>query len=436
VNADRYRATGESGWRWVLDQVRWDDGPWIPEKAGDAGIPYQRDNMYDGVGGLAYALAEVRLARPWTTEETRLAVGVGSRIRAGVSAETDATYTVGLGSGIGVLSALDTEGVGASLSRLLELATPTGWPQHDIGPPRVKPGAIVNDIIGGTAGTLLAAVWAGGALGAEVAGRAADLLLAEAEHLPTGANWRAVSPRYALEDLAQLPNFSHGTAGISTALALAGRELGRPDLVDAARSGAEHLITLGHSDGAGFVVPRRLPHGDSDEDEDEVTYTWCHGPTGTSLLFLALDRSGVAEVAGESPLTWHRRCLQASRTSGVPARLYPGFWDNDGRCCGTAGVGDIFLDSYQRAALRDDLDFAVTMADALVERAFLEDGRAWWRFVEHRNPEPLLPPGVGWMQGAAGISAYLMRIARVLDEGVEAPAVARMDNWWALPRRL
>jgi hypothetical protein len=73
------------------------------------------------------------------------------------------------------------------------------------------------------------------------------------------------------------------------------------------------------------------------------------------------------------------------------------------------------------------------MADALVQRAVVDSDRARWRFVEHRAPQPLLPPGVGWMQGAAGISAYLLRIARVLSDGVGAPPVARMDNWWALP---
>jgi len=37
------------------------------------------------------------------------------------------------------------------------------------------------------------------------------------------------------------------------------------------------------------------------------------------------------------------------------------------------------------------------------------------------------------MQGAAGIAAYLFRVARVVDHGREAPAVARMDTWWTLP---
>src|SRR5262249_17561385 len=137
---------------------------------------------------------------------------------------------------------------------------------------------------------------------------------------------------------------------------------------------------------------------------------------------------------------WHRRCLHSTRTSGIPERLHPGFWDNDGRCCGTAGVGDLVLDAWQRLGVADDLAFAQVLADALVERAIVDGAdpdRACWRFTAHRNvargEDPLLPPGVGWMQGTAGIAAYLLRLGRVLREGRTSPAVARLDTWWNLP---
>ena len=37
------------------------------------------------------------------------------------------------------------------------------------------------------------------------------------------------------------------------------------------------------------------------------------------------------------------------------------------------------------------------------------------------------------MQGAAGIAAFLFRAGRLLQQGRGAPAVERMDSWWALP---
>jgi hypothetical protein len=91
------------------------------------------------------------------------------------------------------------------------------------------------------------------------------------------------------------------------------------------------------------------------------------------------------------------------------------------------------LNVWQRHGRDADLAFALTLGDALVSRALDDDTHAFWRFVEHRNEDPLLPPGAGWMQGAAGIAAYLFRLARVLEHGREAEAVARMDTWWALP---
>jgi hypothetical protein len=152
------------------------------------------------------------------------------------------------------------------------------------------------------------------------------------------------------------------------------------------------------SDG-GFAVPRRIPHK---PDIDEYTWNWCHGPAGTLALFEALDAAGVADVAGEPPAAWVARCVHSLRTCGIPERRYPGFWDNDGRCCGTAGVG--------AAVLPHDRDFALALADDLVARAYVEGDRSYWRFVEHRNDEPLLPPGVGWMQGAAGIAGFLFEL--------------------------
>ena len=436
---DTYADLGEAAWRWVLDQVRWDDGPWIPETVPhDGGPPEERDGMHSGIGGLAHVLAEVREARAWTDEEQRLADGIVDRVRGRLATTTAYSYFDGLVSDLGVLSALQVDGSGDAIARLAALATDDGWEQPWMESPPYAPHTRISDATLGTAGNLLGAVWAHrhGVTGAEeLATTAADILMAEAEPTDAGIDWRFFPRRFA-DDLPperrdrQMPNWSHGLAGIAASLAVAGRELDRPDLVQAARSGAEHLVTLGDTGGDGFVLPHVIP---SQPDMDEVTYSWCHGPTGTSLLFTALERAGVDAVAGETTAQWHRRCLHAIRTSGIPERRHPGFWDNDGRCCGTAGVGEVFLDAWQRLGVDDDLAFAQVLGDVLVDRAIVEGDRACWRFTEHRNDDPLLQPGVGWMQGAAGIAAYLMRLARVLREGRATPAVARLDTWWNLP---
>ncbi|MFC3451654.1 lanthionine synthetase LanC family protein [Amycolatopsis speibonae] len=432
-NAQGYRDVAEAAWRWVLDQVRWDNGPWIPESAGIPEISEYRDTMYSGVGGLAYVMAEIRFARGWTTEERGVAEAIVKRLTGRIEDEIDCSLFGGLVSSIGVLTALEVPGAQAAVDRLIALRTRDGWPQTAIGPPGFLSDALVNDATLGTAGILLGALWArraGLANAGDLGAQAADVLMADREQVPTGVNWHWVPHRFHAEPARQMPNFSHGLAGIAASLALAGTELDRPDLTGAAALGAEHLVTLGHTGGGGFVVPRTIP---SKPGQDVYTYNWCHGPAGTSLLFLALDLAGVEDVAGEPPLAWHRRCLHSTRSSGLPARRHPGFWDNDGRCCGTTGVGEVFLDSWQRFGRTDDLEFAVHLADTLVERAVRDGPHAYWRFIEHLGPEPLLPPGVGWMQGSAGIAAFLFRISRVLRDGRDATPVTRMDSWWALP---
>jgi lantibiotic modifying enzyme len=438
-DAETYRALAESSWAWVLAQVRHDEvGPWIPEKATESEPGEFRFGMHSGVDGLAHVLAEIRLTRDLTAAEAALGDEIAALLVARAPDETEFDYFGGLASTVGVLVALDAPGAELAVARLAELATPDGWPTSFLEPPRAVKGAPCNDATLGTASVVLGAVWAlrhrvPGA--AAIADHAVGVLTAEQVEVPTGLDWRFVPERFVIERRSQMPNWSHGLAGVAGSLAAAGVALDRPELVEAARLGAEHLVTLGDTSDGGLRVPHIIP---GNEDIETFTYSWCHGPAGTSLLFAALDRAGVPAVAGRTPYDWERACLHSLRTSGIPERLHPGFWDNDGRCCGTAGVGDVVLSMWQRHGHDDELAFAVTLADALVERSISErsaDGvdHTYWRFVEHRNDDPLLPPGVGWMQGVAGIAAYLFRIARVLEQGRTAPAVARMDTWWSLP---
>jgi len=398
VTVASHLETAEAGWRWALDHVRYDDGgPWIPLSVDDAEPSWDRDGVHSGVGGLVRTLTVISQVRPWTEEERALAEAIGERLEARAPEEKVANWFDGLAGQIETLALLDRP-VDACVERLLGLG-PSDWSNW-------------NDATLGTASVLrggVRALAAGCGRGPDLTAYAAGLLMAEAEETSAGLNWLFVPRRHVpadkLEDgrPVEMPNWSHGLAGIAATLARAGAALGRPDLVDAASLGAEHLVTLAcpeSLDDGGCAVPRRIPHKPG---MDEYTWNWCHGPAGTLALFEALDAADVPSVAGEPPRSWVARCVRSLRTSGIPERRHPGFWDNDGRCCGTAGVGS--------AVLPHDPDFALALADDLLDRAYVEDDRAYWRFVEHRNPEPLLPPGVGWMQGAAGIAGYLFEVA-------------------------
>ncbi|GAB3935238.1 hypothetical protein GCM10029976_045280 [Kribbella albertanoniae] len=421
-----YGELAEAAWAWVLGQVQWDDdGPWIPEYPGAEKPTEFLHGMHSGVGGLAYTLAEIKLTRPWTAAERELADGIAERVRASIPTESSISFFDGLVGSIGVLTALGQPGAEAAVDRALEIATPAGWQEKFLADSdSYEPGAVCNDLTLGTGSVLLGALWAirHGVPAQALADRAIDHLLAEQEKTPAGVNWLFVPRRYLRKPPPlEMPNLSHGLAGIAAVLALAGAELNRPDLIETAQLGAEHLVTLGRHDAGGFEVPRVIPW--SERHGDEYTYNWCHGPAGTALLFDALEYAGIDAVAGVSSATWRQRLLDAVRHSGIPNRLHPGFWDNDGRCCGTAGAADAFLTSYHRTHNPADLEFATHLADTLITNA---GDSPYWRFLEHTNEDPLLPPGIGWMQGAAGIATVLLRFGT-------STTVPRMDNWWALP---
>jgi lantibiotic modifying enzyme len=223
----------------------------------------------------------------------------------------------------------------------------------------------------------------------------ADRLVAVAEPDPHGLQWRMDVGRNLM------PGFSHGTAGVAYALVVAGRALGRADLVTAAVRGAEALLAAGHQPG-GWALPVTVPP----RPDVPLAYGWCHGPSGTVRLFTLLDEIDPAprwrDAAGA--------CLRALRDSRLPARLYPGYWDNLARCCGTAGVGQLLLDRYQATGDTTLLDWTDTLAADVLDRAVPTPHGLTWSNTEHKNTPPDLPPEPGFMQGAAGIAGWLSRL--------------------------
>jgi len=197
-----------------------------------------------------------------------------------------------------------------------------------------------------------------------------------------------------------MPGLSHGTAGVVLALARAAGLLDRRDLLALARAGGQQLLVLGRRDDGTVALPLTVPPQPAPPHQG---WGWCHGPTGTVQAFLAL--------AGHD-LAWQPAvdaALAALRASGVPERRYPGFWDNVAQCCGTAGVLELALDRYQASTDPDWLSWAGVLADDLLAHAVPVDGEhdaaLTWSNVEHRRPDPVLPPEPGWMQGTAGVAA-------------------------------
>jgi len=150
-----YRELAERAWAWVLTQVRRDaEGVWLAEHPEQTMRGEFAVGMHSGVGGLAHAMAELRLTRPLTAAEAALGGEICESLVDRISKQTAYDYFDGLTSTIGVLIALDAKGADLAVGRLRELATPDGWPSSWIEPPRAAVDGRCNDATLGTAGVL------------------------------------------------------------------------------------------------------------------------------------------------------------------------------------------------------------------------------------------------------------------------------------------
>jgi hypothetical protein len=274
------------------------------------------------------------------------------------------------------------------------------------------------ELMGGNAGIALAAAAAGDL---DLAILAVTPYLAAAEPTPGGVHWevRAGVP-------ARFHHISHGTLGIVYALTVTGDAADRKDLVDLALAGAADVVSRNEAGPDGFLVPHSDPQH-RPELIERYSYGWCHGPAGDAQVFRLLAR-----VTGDP--AWSRladRCWHTVTHSGLPARLRPGFWDNSGRCCGTAGVLALACDRHAEQA--DDLTFADILVTDLAARATVDARGARWSNFEHRATPGLLAPRTGWAMGNAGIIRELLRYARLRHGQDPGYAIAWPDHLPPIP---
>lgn len=118
----------------------------------------------------------------------------------------------------------------------------------------------------------------------------------------------------------------------------------------------------------------------------------------------------------ESPRRSSGRCWETgvgrrSFRPGCPSEFVRAFWDNNGRCCGTAGVLALACDRIVERG--DGFAFADLLYDDLASRASIDKDGARWSNQEHRNTPPDLSPRSAWAMGNAGIVRELLRYSRL-----------------------
>jgi len=274
------------------------------------------------------------------------------------------------------------------------------------------------ELLSGNAGVGLGALAADDE---ELALLAVTPYLSTADPTPGGVNWkvRPSEPRSH--------HMAHGTLGIVYALASVGQATGRRDLTELALLGAADVVARETEGPEGFLVPHSDPPHRPDIIE-RYSYGWCNGPAGDAQAFRLLE-----VVTGDAAWTaLGERCWNTVTRSGLPKRVRPGFWDNSGRCCGTAGVlalaCDRLVEGSDAGPESGTSEFADLLVDDLIGRATVDGSGARWSNYEHTATPGELEPQTGLAHGNAGIARELLRYARLRGGGDPAYAVALPDH--------
>ena len=247
-------------------------------------------------------------------------------------------------------------------------------------------------------------------LAVKAARRAAKLGVAE----QGGLKW-AMNPTFAR----RMPNFSHGTAGVSYFLATVGERVKDNHLIDVAAQGAKYLRRVGtRTPNNGWKVFHSEPG-----NEQLFYLSWCHGPAGTARLFYRLGKSDPSYAPDVQSLA------QGIIDSGVPEQS-PGYWNNISQCCGNCGVVEFFTALSRTVNTREakHLPFARQVMDNALGRATQDGEGLKWIQAENRVSPDVLIAQTGMMQGAAGVGLALLHLDGAMKG--RADRIVLPDNPW------
>jgi len=263
--------------------------------------------------------------------------------------------------------------------------------------------ALTNDLIYGTAGTVLALLALHDATGD-------DSHLAEARALgdaiagsalagpeDVGGCYWSVAPASPGGPSLPFLGLLHGAAGISLALAHLGRRTGEPHHLGPALGAAELLLATARPEPTDVAVP----------DGSSVGLTWpralgeatvglqahCHGAGGIAQFLLWLDR-----------IVPDARLRDAARAGALAVAQLRARDDRTGICHGLSGTGHLMLDCHQAFGGSHWRDLAGECAGHLARfRVPDQPGVSSMRGEGPASPDLLI--------GYAGVGSFLLRLA-------------------------
>ncbi len=389
----------KAGW-WLKEQAQetpegkiWPTDPLVPET--------QRTDLYNGSAGVVLFFSQLYKAthqKMWLNE----AEAGGNYLLSTLPDSLDALKEGGLYSGL--------SGIGFVLEELFKASGNQAYRNGALKctalieacarDPQKMAQPLYSDIISGNAGTGLFLLEAARTFHpeaiqtAEILGRALiDSAIKEGEPGAQSWSWR-MRPDFSR----LMPNFSHGTAGIVFFLARLYEDTGDKVWLNAALAGARRLKSLVNKDGFIYHHP--------DDGKDLYYLGWCHGPVGSSRtweqLYKVTNDPQWAQLKNKS--------LNSLMAIDPSKNRTPGFWNNVGVCCGSAGIANCLLNDHLQKKNEQRLDMARKISADIINRATPDGQGLKWIQAEHRVKPELLIAQTGYMQGAAGIGLWMLQM--------------------------
>ena len=350
----------------------------------------ERHVLYSGTLGPALflaALAHVTGDRPWAGAARRAAVPV-CRFADGLGGRVSlAGSPLGIGSGVGSIvyglrwlgALLDDE---AFVDRAVRVAASLE--------PAVIDADRDLDIIGGSAGAILALLSLQDAIGNRVLDRAiacGDHLVASQIHTHWGSNWPS-------SDRRMLAGFAHGAAGIAYALVRLYEATGARKYLDTALRGHRYERAVYSAAHKNWPLVRSAGHLPG--NVAVVMTAWCHGAPG-----IGLARSLVRDaVVRDDPEVNEEIEIALTTTAELPGN--PG----DHLCCGNAGRCDVLFTAGRHLGRQSAIDAAAALAIGVEDQAL---SRGYFQFVSPGSEYVVFEPS--FFQGLSGIGYQLLRLA-------------------------
>ncbi|MEP6513723.1 MAG: lanthionine synthetase LanC family protein [Parafilimonas sp.] len=203
----------------------------------------------------------------------------------------------------------------------------------------------------------------------------------------------------------ELPNFSHGTAGVSYFLSKLFETTKEKKFLDAALAGGHYLQSI-------KAENEMICHNTGSTGKDLFYVSWCHGPPGTARLYYQLWQLTKDEK-------WKNAILKMASSLmeiGIPEKRTPGYWNNISQCCGNAGIAEFYLSMYKIFGDKKYVSFADKMINDILQRSTSATATVKWIQAENRTQSGNLKTQTGYMQGAAGVGMLLLH-RQAIDAG-------------------